>query len=72
MSWLKQNYKIGQAIQAPHPRDDQRQEAKITSHTTDAVSCPFPKGPTGIMVQFGDGVYMEIERGYLNESGGGV
>jgi hypothetical protein len=71
-SWLEENYKAGASINAPHPRTNKTEEATITSHTIDSIGHPYPKGATGIMVQFDDGVYMEIERGYLNENGGGV
>ncbi len=74
MSWLTKNYKIGTAIQAPHPRiaEEGTRQAKIVNHTTDNVAHPMQKGPTGIIVRFEDGTVTEIDRAYLDENGGGT
>ncbi len=74
MNWIQKNYKVGQTIQAPHPRiaEEGTRQAKIINHTTDNVAHPMAKGPTGIMIQFGDGTYYEIDRAYLDENGGGT
>jgi len=71
MNWIKENYKVGETIEAPHPRLNENQKAIITTLTVDPLN--FPKAATsGVMVRFNDGVYMEIDSGYLRESGGGI
>jgi len=69
--WLEKNYKVGQVVQAPHPADTgdragQLRPAKIVNFTRDR------SGPIGLTVQFEDSVFIEIDAGYLNETGGGV
>lgn len=71
-SWLRQHYKIGQIIKAPHPANNEMRDAKITNFTVDKSANSFSNNPNGIMVQFEDGVFMEIPMGLLNEDGSGM
>ncbi len=72
MNWITKNYPVGSKIEVPHPGTPHNQPCEVTAHTVDNVSHPMSKGPTGIMVQFEDGVYIEVDQGYLNEAGGGI
>jgi hypothetical protein len=72
-NWITKNYPKGSQILVPHPSVPYNQPCVVVNHTVDNVSRPImSKGPTGIMVRFDDGVYIEVEQGYLNEDGGGV
>lgn len=72
MNWIIKNYPKGSKIEVPHPATTGNQPCAVVNHTVDNVSRPMSKGPTGIIVQFDDGVFIEVEQGYLNENGGGI
>ena len=72
MNWITKNYPKGAMIEVPHPAAPHNQPCQVVNHTVDNVSRPMSKGPTGIIVEFDDGVYIEVDQGYLNEDGGGI
>lgn len=72
MSWLTKNYPIGRKIEVPHPTEPGYAKGEIVNHTIDTVSHPMAQSPTGIMVKFPTGQFMEIPASLLDEDGKGL
>ena len=70
MNWLKKYYPVDSEILVPHLRSGDLQTVTVVNHATDRINKPGREA-AGIIVQFDDRTFCEIEQGLLNETGGG-
>ena len=70
MNWLTKYYSMGAEVAAPHLQKEEtpREKSTVTGH----YLAPFSQRIAGITVQFEDGIYMDIDVGYLEPDGSGV
>lgn len=71
MSWLQEKYPIGKQVQVEHPATDKPEAATVTAWTVEGDAA-HPTVPTGIMVKFQDGHFVDVPMGRLEKDGSGT